>query len=71
MRRLLALAAALLLAGCLWHPPFEAYAGLVLGSSAPQPNRLTARFMGVGTVLIDDGTTAILSDGFFTRPGKL
>lgn len=71
MRRLLAVAAALLVAGCLWHPPFAPYAALVLSPSPPQPDRLTARFMGVGTVLIDDGTIAIMSDGFFTRPGKL
>ena len=28
-------------------------------------------FLGVSTLLFDDGETAILTDGFFTRPGKL
>ena len=28
-------------------------------------------FLGVSTLLIDDGTTALITDGFFTRPGLL
>ncbi len=28
-------------------------------------------FLGVSTLLIDDGTSAFLTDGFFTRPGML
>ncbi|MFT4251507.1 MAG: MBL fold metallo-hydrolase [Caulobacter sp.] len=39
------------------------------GSSAGKP--LIARFMGVSTVLLDDGSTQILFDGFFTRRGLL
>lgn len=30
---------------------------------------LTLRFLGVTTVLIDDGHTRLLTDGFFSRPG--
>lgn len=30
---------------------------------------LTVTFLGVSTLLFDDGETAIMTDGFFTRPG--
>ena len=30
--------------------------------------KLTARFFGVSTILLSDGSTAIMTDGFFTRP---
>lgn len=33
------------------------------------PVRVT--WLGVATVLIDDGETALMTDGFFSRPGKL
>ena len=32
---------------------------------------LTLTWMGVSTLLIDDGTTALLTDGFFSRPGLI
>lgn len=32
------------------------------------PPQVRATFLGVSTVLLDDGETAILTDGFFTRP---
>lgn len=32
---------------------------------------LTLAWLGVSTVLIDDGDTAVLTDGFFSRPGLL
>lgn len=35
------------------------------------PGKLKATFLGVSTVLFDDGETAILTDGFFSRPGPL
>ena len=35
------------------------------------PGRLRVTFLGVSTLLLDDGVTALLTDGFFTRPGKL
>src|SRR5262249_15631888 len=31
----------------------------------------TATFLGVSTVLLDDGETALLTDGFFSRPSLL
>lgn len=53
-------------------------ASLVLSSPAqarptcPQaglePGPLRARFMGVSTILLEDGKTAIMVDGFFSRP---
>ncbi len=53
------------------HPSLEPYAALfaepaTTGASGP---RLTVRFLGNTNLLISDGETAILSDGFFTRPG--
>ena len=29
---------------------------------------LAVTFLGVSTLLVDDGTSALLTDGFFTRP---
>lgn len=37
-----------------------------------QPNApLTVAWLGVSTLLIDDGSTSLLTDGFFSRPGLL
>ena len=30
---------------------------------------LTVMWMGVSTLLVNDGTSALLTDGFFSRPG--
>lgn len=35
------------------------------------PGHLAVTFLGVSTLLIDDGHTALLTDGFFSRPGLL
>ena len=37
------------------------------GTDAP----LTVTWIGVSTLLVDDGTCAVLTDGFFSRPGLL
>ena len=37
------------------------------GPDAP----LTVTWAGVTTLLIDDGTSAVMTDGFFSRPGLL
>lgn len=37
------------------------------GSGAP----VTLTWLGVSTLLVDDGTTAVLTDGFFSRPGLI
>src|SRR6201996_7968019 len=37
----------------------------VAGPDAP----LSATWMGVATLLLDDGTSALMTDGYFSRPG--
>lgn len=74
-RTLLALLFACL-AGAAWlayqvtHPPaIDAYAALQL-PPAPASTGVRVTFLGVGSLLITDGDTAIMTDGFFTRPGR-
>jgi len=55
------------------HPRLDAYKGLVMTASTEGPGKpagLRVTFLGVSTLLFDDGETAILTDGFFTRPNK-
>lgn len=42
-----------------------------LQTSEVASGRVAVRFMGTSTILLDDGTTQILIDGFFSRPGLL
>lgn len=75
--------AVLLAAGIVWvcvqwnrHAALEPYAALL---AAPQrteavmplavKSALKVTFLGVTTLLMDDGETAIMTDGFFSRPG--
>ncbi len=51
------------------RPTLEPYARYILRSDPPGAGAVTATFLGVSTVLLSDGETAILTDGFFTRPG--
>jgi L-ascorbate metabolism protein UlaG (beta-lactamase superfamily) len=53
------------------RPSLEAHAERVLRSSGRPPGGVRITFLGVSTLLVEDGETAILTDGFFTRPGKL
>jgi hypothetical protein len=53
--------------GMSHHPDISAYARLAPAAPASQP-QVRATFLGVSTILLDDGETAILTDGFFTRP---
>ena len=79
MRRLLLAVLALLLLGAGWvayslndRPSLEPYEGLWLESadeSAAGPH-VSVTFFGVATLLISDGETSIMTDGFFTRPPK-
>ena len=80
MRRFLRWAGAALLAGVLLaivyvavqiqrRPPLEPYRALTLPEAAPAPGELRVRFAGVSTLLFDDGETAWMTDGFFSRPG--
>jgi L-ascorbate metabolism protein UlaG (beta-lactamase superfamily) len=70
---LLALAAA----GLAWllkqHPALATWQALGWPArSAPAgAPALKVSFLGVATVLFDDGETALLTDGFFSRPDKL
>src|SRR5688572_30741536 len=74
---LLALVVAMLLgiAVLAWmvndHPSLAPYEGLGWKQPAPPAAPLKVRFLGVATLLLDDGETAIMTDGFFSRPGRL
>jgi L-ascorbate metabolism protein UlaG (beta-lactamase superfamily) len=54
-------------------PELTRYAAYQMASRAPdsvtRARGLTVTFLGVSTLLFEDGETAILTDGFFTRPG--
>jgi L-ascorbate metabolism protein UlaG (beta-lactamase superfamily) len=66
------LSAAAWLAYQLAHPtPLDAFAGRWMQPTAPAPpGTLRVTFLGVSTLLIDDGETALLTDGFFSRPDR-
>lgn len=53
----------------LSSPSLAPYAALELKTPAPPGPGVRVRFFGVATVLIEDGTTAVMTDGFFSRPG--
>lgn len=52
----------------LSSPSLAPYAALQTAAGVSGPARINARFMGTTTILLDDGKTRILSDGFFSRP---
>lgn len=63
---------ALVMAGmsaCVHAPPPEKFPYPLLESTPPVPGRLSARFMGVTTILLQDGECSVMVDGFFSRPG--
>lgn len=77
-RQLLWLLPAALLAGAatlawqLNHPPaLDAVRRLSWQKQAAASSQLKVSFLGVATVLLDDGETALLTDGFFSRPDKM
>lgn len=57
------------------HSSLEPYAALRFPAAAETPrtpdNNLRVTWAGVATLLIDDGETALMTDGFFSRPGLL
>ena len=55
------------------HPSLQPYADLrwKAPSSGGATPSLKVTFLGLSTVLLDDGETALMTDGFFSRPGKL
>lgn len=63
-------AARVLARGVLRTPGLDV-ADLLEPVGAASPRRVRATFLGVSTVLLDDGETALLTDGFFTRPNVL
>jgi L-ascorbate metabolism protein UlaG (beta-lactamase superfamily) len=52
----------------LAYPSFESFKALEVRSTPRQGTSLRATFMGVTTILLDDGETAIMTDGYFSRP---
>lgn len=51
-------------------PSPSAYPQLPAAIGNAQPGKLYLSFLGVTTLLLDDGQTRILIDGFFSRPSK-
>jgi L-ascorbate metabolism protein UlaG (beta-lactamase superfamily) len=52
------------------RPSLEPYREYMLdGVRSTRASGVLVTFLGVSTLLIKDGTTALMTDGFFTRPG--
>lgn len=64
-----AAAAAWVLAQARNRPSLAPFETLKLPAAAAAPGALRVRFAGVSTLLFDDGETAWITDGFFSRPG--
>lgn len=71
----IALLLTLLVAGLAWmlqqHPSLQPYAQLGWNKDGVPTAPLRVKFLGVATLLLDDGETAILTDGFFSRPDRM
>ncbi|MCV7175166.1 hypothetical protein H7H98_05305, partial [Mycolicibacterium sphagni] len=50
------------------RPDSARYADLFAVPAATADTAVSFTWLGVSTLLIDDGTTAIMTDGFFSRP---
>jgi L-ascorbate metabolism protein UlaG (beta-lactamase superfamily) len=46
-------------------------AGSAGAQSSASPSNVRATFLGVTTILLDDGETAVMTDGFFSRPSLM
>jgi L-ascorbate metabolism protein UlaG (beta-lactamase superfamily) len=55
----------------LGRPDLTRYAARFRVPQATPDTPLAVTFLGVATLLIDDGRSAIMTDGFFSRPGLL
>lgn len=53
------------------HPSLAPYQDRLLPAADAKAGELRVTWLGVSTLLFDDGQTGILIDGFFSRPGKL
>lgn len=51
------------------RPDIARYAGRFTVPTATRTTPLSVTWLGVATLLLDDGTSAVLTDGFFSRPG--
>jgi L-ascorbate metabolism protein UlaG (beta-lactamase superfamily) len=78
MKRAALVLALLALAAAVWlgfqlrdRPDAASYGAPRLAPAGAGDGGVRATFLGVSTVLVEDGETALLSDGFFSRPGLL
>ena len=55
----------------LGRPDLADYAGYFDQPAATAASPLTVTWAGVTTLLVDDGESALMTDGFFSRPGLL
>lgn len=55
----------------LGRPDIGRYAGRFDVPAAEAASPVTVSWLGVSTLLVDDGDAALLTDGFFSRPGLL
>ena len=55
----------------LGRPEIADYAARFDAPDADTDSPVTLAWLGVSTILVDDGDTALLTDGFFSRPGLL
>lgn len=53
------------------NPDLSPYRALGWKGAPAQAPAVKVSFLGVATLLLDDGETSILTDGFFSRPGML
>jgi L-ascorbate metabolism protein UlaG (beta-lactamase superfamily) len=53
----------------LGRPDIARYSGRFDVPAAKADSPLSATWMGVTTLLLDDGSSALMTDGFFSRPG--
>lgn len=55
----------------LGRPDIDTYRSYFAVPDADPDSELAITWLGVSTLLVDDGTTAIMTDGFFTRPSMI
>src|SRR5580693_1910418 len=53
----------------LGRPDIANYSDRFDVPAAEPDSPLSATWMGVATLLVDDGSSAVMTDGFFSRPG--
>jgi len=55
----------------LGRPDIDTYRSYFTVPDADPDSELAVTWLGVSTLLVDDGTTAIMTDGFFSRPSMI